>query len=80
MILFMCSQLKENVFRHVVCIGGGFAVILIAFFEILAVFWVYGMKRLMNNVLFMMNYTPSMYFRCCWLFISPLVLVVSEKN
>ncbi|OWA50488.1 Sodium-dependent proline transporter [Hypsibius exemplaris] len=55
--------------------GAGFAVILIAFFEILAVFWAYGLKRLQHNLDFMMKYTPSIYFRSCWVIIAPLILL-----
>ncbi|OWA55211.1 hypothetical protein BV898_19599 [Hypsibius exemplaris] len=55
--------------------GAGFAVILIAFFEILAVFLAYGLKRLQHNLDFMMKYTPSIYFRSCWVIIAPLVLL-----
>ncbi|OWA50489.1 Sodium-dependent proline transporter [Hypsibius exemplaris] len=55
--------------------GGGFAIILIAFFEILAVFWAYGMKRLQHNLDFMMKYKPSIYFRSCWVVIAPLILL-----
>ncbi|XP_077286192.1 solute carrier family 6 member inebriated isoform X2 [Arctopsyche grandis] len=46
----------------------------LAFFEIIAITWFYGVKRLSRNVKQMTGKTPSLYFRTCWLIAAPLLL------
>ncbi|GAV06920.1 hypothetical protein RvY_16829 [Ramazzottius varieornatus] len=55
--------------------GSGFCVILVALCELIAIFWLYGLKRVLHNFEFMMDYKPSLYFRSCWLVIAPFVLL-----
>jgi solute carrier family 6 GABA transporter-like protein 6/8/11/12/13 len=49
----------------------------IAFFETAAIVWCYGAKRLSSNVKDMTGKYPNLFFRVCWLVISPLLILVS---
>jgi solute carrier family 6 (neurotransmitter transporter, taurine) member 6 len=52
-------------------------ILFVAFFQIIAVTWLYGIKRLTKNVKEMTSKNPSVYFRFCWLFTAPVMLLVS---
>ncbi|XP_017836013.1 sodium-dependent nutrient amino acid transporter 1 [Drosophila busckii] len=59
--------------------GCTFIAIVLAIAELLAVGWIYGIKRLCNDIEFMLNVKTSWYWRICWAIIAPglmfLVLV-----
>ncbi|XP_037786875.1 sodium- and chloride-dependent GABA transporter ine-like [Penaeus monodon] len=46
----------------------------VAFFEIIAVVWIYGAGRLAENLKEMTGKLPSFYFRCCWYFAAPVLI------
>ena len=48
----------------------------IAFFECVAVLWVYGVRRLAGNIKDMSGKYPSSFFTLCWRVISPLLIFV----
>lgn len=47
----------------------------LAFFEVIAVVWIYGANRLARNVKEMTGRMPSAYFRTCWYFIAPILIL-----
>ncbi|XP_028851527.1 sodium- and chloride-dependent GABA transporter ine isoform X1 [Denticeps clupeoides] len=47
----------------------------LAFFEVLAVCWLFGVRRLSLMVKTMMGKVPNIYFRLCWQFMSPLLVL-----
>ncbi|CAL7933815.1 unnamed protein product [Xylocopa violacea] len=51
------------------------SIMFLAFFEVIAISWFYGVRRLCNNVKEMTGRMPSMYFRFCWLFAAPLLIM-----
>ncbi|XP_066597207.1 sodium- and chloride-dependent GABA transporter ine isoform X2 [Prorops nasuta] len=51
------------------------SIMFLAFFEVIAVSWFYGVRRLCNNVKEMTGRVPSMYFRFCWLFAAPVLIM-----
>lgn len=51
-------------------------VLFLAFFQIVAVSWFYGIDRLTKNIKEMTSKNPSMFFRFCWFFASPAILIV----
>lgn len=59
--------------------GCTFIALVLAIAELLAVGWVYGVKRLCNDIEFMMNVKTGFYWRICWALVAPglmfLVLV-----
>lgn len=59
--------------------GCTFIALVLAIAELLAIGWVYGVKRLCNDIEFMLNVKTSFYWRICWALVAPglmfLVLV-----
>lgn len=52
------------------------SIMFLAFFEIIAICWCYGVKRLSNNLLEMTGSRPNIFFRMCWLVIDPILITV----
>lgn len=52
------------------------SIMFLAFFEVIAISWLYGVRRLCNNVKEMTGRLPSMYFRFCWFLAAPLLIMV----
>ena len=48
----------------------------IALFETIAIVWFYGTKRLSENIEEMTGKKPNILFRVCWMFISPVLILV----
>jgi solute carrier family 6 GABA transporter-like protein 6/8/11/12/13 len=55
--------------------SAGISVFYIAFFEIVAVLWVYGANRLSKNIYMMTGQMPGFYFTVCWYAVTPLFVV-----
>ncbi|XP_043274241.1 sodium- and chloride-dependent GABA transporter ine [Venturia canescens] len=51
------------------------SIMFLAFFEVIAISWFYGVRRLCSNVKEMTGRVPSMYFRFCWLIAAPLLIM-----
>lgn len=51
-------------------------ILFIAFFQIAAIAWFYGIVRLTKNIKEMTSKNPSVYFRFCWFIAAPLLLLV----
>ncbi|KAJ0180526.1 hypothetical protein K1T71_003930 [Dendrolimus kikuchii] len=47
----------------------------LAFFEVVAIAWFYGVRRLSKNIKQMTGRHPSLYFRFCWLIACPALLL-----
>jgi solute carrier family 6 GABA transporter-like protein 6/8/11/12/13 len=56
--------------------SAGISVFYIAFFEIIAIVWLYGAKRLARNIYLMNGQTTNYYFLACWYFITPAFILV----
>ena len=52
----------------------------IAFFECLAVVWIYGTKRMSANIKDMTGSYPNLAYRLCWRYISPLLILVRNHH
>ncbi|XP_073319362.1 sodium-dependent neutral amino acid transporter B(0)AT3-like [Pagrus major] len=55
---------------------GSVPLLIIAFFEIIGVIYVHGMKNFSEDIYFMTGSRPNIYWKACWMVISPLMLVV----
>ncbi|XP_056283443.1 sodium-dependent neutral amino acid transporter B(0)AT3-like isoform X1 [Pseudoliparis swirei] len=55
---------------------GSVPLLIVAFFEIVAVIYVYGMKKFSEDIVFMTGKKPNMFWKACWMVISPLMLLV----
>ncbi|RNA10549.1 sodium- and chloride-dependent GABA transporter ine-like [Brachionus plicatilis] len=56
--------------------SAGVSLFYIAFFEIIAIVWIYGANRLAKNVFLMTGSRPAKYFKVCWYVVSPLFITV----
>ncbi|XP_072529448.1 inactive sodium-dependent neutral amino acid transporter B(0)AT3 [Salminus brasiliensis] len=55
---------------------GSVPLLIIAFFEIIAVVLFYGMKRFSDDIEYMTGRRPNWFWRSCWMGISPIMLLV----
>lgn len=55
--------------------AGGLSLLFLAFFESLAIGWIYGAERLLDNVETMIGYRPSRWWLFCWKFFSPVIIL-----
>ncbi|XP_062307819.1 sodium- and chloride-dependent GABA transporter ine isoform X1 [Osmerus eperlanus] len=47
----------------------------LAFFEVLSLCWIFGLRRISVMVTRMLGKAPNMYFRLCWLVFAPLLVL-----
>lgn len=52
------------------------SIMFLAFFEVIAICWIYGVNRLSSNLREMNGYRANIYFLTCWLIIAPLLVSV----
>ncbi|KAK9529802.1 hypothetical protein VZT92_013872 [Zoarces viviparus] len=55
---------------------GSVPLLIVAFFEIIAVIYIYGMKNFSEDIYFMTGKKPNIFWKACWMVISPLMLLV----
>uniref|UniRef100_A0A4W5NEZ9 Transporter n=1 Tax=Hucho hucho TaxID=62062 RepID=A0A4W5NEZ9_9TELE len=48
----------------------------LAFFEVLAICGLYGVRRLSANLKEMTGSRPNIFFRVCWMFVAPLLITI----
>lgn len=56
--------------------GPGLAILFVVFVEAAGVFWFYGVDNFSNDVESMLGQRPGLYWRVCWMYISPIFLLV----
>jgi len=56
--------------------GSSNPILFVVFVETIGVFWLYGVSRFCDDVELMLGFKPSIFWRVCWQFISPAVLLV----
>lgn len=54
---------------------GSVPLLIIAFFEIIGVVYIRGMKTFSDDIYYMTGSRPNIYWRACWMVISPLLLL-----
>ncbi|KAM9383833.1 inactive sodium-dependent neutral amino acid transporter B(0)AT3 [Pholidichthys leucotaenia] len=55
---------------------GSVPLLIVALFEILGVIYVHGMKTFSEDICYMTGKKPNIYWKACWMVISPLMLLV----
>ncbi|XP_018336762.1 sodium-dependent neutral amino acid transporter B(0)AT3 [Agrilus planipennis] len=55
--------------------SGNFPLLIVAFFECMAVSYVYGLKRFADDIELMIGQRPGLYWLICWKYLSPLAMV-----
>ena len=58
----------------------GISLMFLAFFEVIAVTWVYGTERLSRDYATMTGARPLVYFQVCWRFLAPFLILVSRLS
>ncbi|XP_043278771.1 sodium-dependent nutrient amino acid transporter 1-like isoform X2 [Venturia canescens] len=71
-----CTPGGQYILNLVDYFGGTFIIVFLASFEVIAISWVYGVQNFLDDVEFMMGRRPSIYWRCCWGFLTPLTLLL----
>ncbi|CAH4028644.1 unnamed protein product [Pieris brassicae] len=56
--------------------GPGLAILFVVFAEAAGVCWVYGVDRFADDVKSMLGHKPGWFWRACWVYISPVFLLV----
>ncbi|XP_028167706.1 sodium-dependent nutrient amino acid transporter 1-like [Ostrinia furnacalis] len=56
--------------------GGTFLALFSAIVEIIGIFWIYGLENITLDIEFMLGIKTSFYWRCCWGFITPALMIV----
>ncbi|XP_061377371.1 sodium-dependent nutrient amino acid transporter 1-like [Danaus plexippus] len=56
--------------------GGTFLVLFCGIIEVIGFFWIYGLENVCLDIEFMLNIKTSIYWRFCWGFITPAMMVV----
>ncbi|MBN3308362.1 INE protein, partial [Amia calva] len=52
------------------------SIMFLAFFEVVGICWIYGVRRLSQNVEEMTGKKPNIFFTVCWTVVSPLLVTV----
>ncbi|GFG32903.1 hypothetical protein Cfor_01398 [Coptotermes formosanus] len=55
--------------------SGNFPLLIIAFFEVIGVSYVYGIKRFADDIELMTGRRPGLYWLICWKYLSPLAMI-----
>ncbi|KAA0191187.1 hypothetical protein HAZT_HAZT012087 [Hyalella azteca] len=55
--------------------GVGVSVMVVAACELLTLSWLYGVRRLSEDFAFMLGYNPSIFWKLCWTFLSPVTVI-----
>ncbi|ALC48305.1 NAAT1 [Drosophila busckii] len=56
--------------------GGTYVVFILAIFELAGIVWIYGLQNFCDDIEFMCNKRVSMYWRLCWAFFTPVMMIV----
>lgn len=55
--------------------GANFVTFILAAFELVTFCHIYGVKRLSRDVEFMLGFQPGIYWKACWYFITPVIMI-----
>jgi solute carrier family 6 amino acid transporter-like protein 5/7/9/14 len=55
--------------------GASFVALILAIIELLTVSWIYGVDRLCDDIEFMLNRKTGLYWRLCWKYITPAMMI-----
>ncbi|XP_057323724.1 sodium-dependent nutrient amino acid transporter 1-like [Microplitis mediator] len=69
-----CTPGGQFILNLVDYYAASFIVFTFAFFEIVGIFWVYGLENILDDIEFMLKKRPSVYWRICWGVVTPVLL------
>ncbi|XP_020281646.1 sodium-dependent nutrient amino acid transporter 1-like isoform X2 [Pseudomyrmex gracilis] len=73
--IFYCTPGGQFLLGLVDFYAGSFIVFFLATLEISGIFWIYGLENFLDDIEYMLQKRPSVYWRVCWAVITPLLLV-----
>ncbi|EDW81840.1 uncharacterized protein Dwil_GK25473 [Drosophila willistoni] len=56
--------------------GGTYVVFILAIFELAGIVWIYGLQNFCDDIEFMCNKRVSLYWRVCWSFFTPVMMII----
>lgn len=56
--------------------GGTLPIFVLGIFEVVAIFYFYGMENVCIDLEFMTRRRPSFYWRICWIFLAPMIMSI----
>ncbi|KAH8329928.1 hypothetical protein KR067_008117, partial [Drosophila pandora] len=56
--------------------GGTYVVFILAIFELAGIVWIYGLQNFCDDIEFMCNRRVSLYWRMCWSFFTPVMMII----
>uniref|UniRef100_A0A1A9WAV7 Transporter n=1 Tax=Glossina brevipalpis TaxID=37001 RepID=A0A1A9WAV7_9MUSC len=56
--------------------GGTYVIFVLAIFQLVGVVWLYGLQNLCDDVEFMTNRKVTIYWRLCWSFLTPVMMLI----
>jgi len=74
--LFYVTPQGQHILTIVDYYGGGFIIFILAFLEVIAVQWIYGVNNFCRDIEFMLGRKTGLYWKFCWAILIPIVLLV----
>lgn len=56
--------------------GGTYVVFALAIFEMIGIAWIYGLQNFCDDVEFMLGKKVTIYWRICWVFFTPVLMLI----
>ena len=58
--------------------SAGFSLVIVSLLEVIAISWIYGLKRFCRDIELMIGFKPNIYWQATWLVITPIIMFVSN--
>ncbi|ELT92696.1 hypothetical protein CAPTEDRAFT_1707 [Capitella teleta] len=71
-----CSRAGVYVMNLFEWYSAGFSLMVIAFFELVAICYIYGIKRFFEDIEMMIGHKPNYYWLATWMVVSPVCMVL----
>lgn len=66
----------QYVLKLVDYFGASFIAFVLAIAELITIGWIYGVPRLCKDCEFMLGFRPNIYWRICWKYVTPGLMIV----
>ncbi|XP_074650196.1 sodium-dependent proline transporter-like [Tubulanus polymorphus] len=63
------------IFNLIDSYSGGYSLMVIALVEVIVISWIYGYKKFAADIKMMIGFTPNIYWRITWQFLTPAIIV-----